>query len=680
MTNNINDLSLVMNITKKTPEDIEKLKEISAENRKELISNLCKKYKLVPAFLDKVKKIKWSIYIEAFAAPNLPDDLEKILNVKNSIQFKVLTDFCETPSHASAIEPAIEKNIEHKKEELTYRLASKINTVYMDLILNYEQYLSDKELIQFSNSLKSVFKSGLKESNITFAHIKEILPLNLKKIIDAKDSEKNSKDLGLDDYPQSFPLARMMKRHFKFRVGPTNSGKTYEALTALKSAKTGLYLAPLRLLALEAYDALTQAGVICNLITGEEKIIHEGATHTASTVEMLNPEKTVEVTVIDEIQMITDDQRGWAWTAAFVGVPCKEIYMCGADNALDRYISVINAMGDTYEVTHLTRKAELIIDKNPKLKKYHKDFHFLELKQGDAIIAFSRKDVLTLTAHVRRAGFTASCIYGALSPEVRKHQAESFNSKKTDILIATDAVGMGLNLPIRRVIFSTLEKFNGVEVGPLETTHIKQIAGRAGRFGLYDKGYATASNKQDIDALDKGWKSENKKFKGKLPIAPNITQLYKLGEFLNTTNIGDILSYFMLKLAINDKFFEIAKLSDTIELSYWVEKIAPDLSIEEKFIFSCAPTSDKEDDFDFFMKCLKTYRDNKQMKAPSLQTRGLGVFNPKLLWQAEQLSKDLGLYSWLALKYPDNFVDAEWISDLRSDVSEYIKKALVSQK
>jgi ATP-dependent RNA helicase SUPV3L1/SUV3 len=126
-------------------------------------------------------------------------------------------------------------------------------------------------------------------------------------------------------YANRFALARQLNRQHHFYLGPTNSGKTYHALNALIAANSGVYLAPLRLLAMEVRDRLVQAGVPCHLITGEERIYMEGARHTASTIEMMHSTKAVDVAVIDEIQMLQDQDRGQAWTAALIGVPAKQV-------------------------------------------------------------------------------------------------------------------------------------------------------------------------------------------------------------------------------------------------------------------------------------------------------------------------------------------------------------------
>ena len=233
---------------------------------------------------------------------------------------------------------------------------------------------------------------------------------------------------------------------------------------------------------MEIRDRLMTAGVPCNLVTGEERVLIEGAQHTASTIEMMNPDKQIDVAVIDEIQMLQDPNRGSAWTAALIGAPARLVFVCGANSVTAPCLKALDALNESYEITCLERMTPLILEEKsicggryskPKLKN--------QLKIGDAYIAFSRKDVLTFSARFRQWGFSVASIYGALSPEVRRTESERFNSGAADILVATDAIGMGLNLPIRRVIFTNITKFDGVASRILNPTEVRQIAGRAGR-------------------------------------------------------------------------------------------------------------------------------------------------------------------------------------------------------
>ena len=164
----------------------------------------------------------------------------------------------------------------------------------------------------------------------------------------------------IQHYLNQYNLARSLNRHIHFHLGPTNSGKTYEALEVLKRAESGIYLAPLRLLAMEVRDTLMAAGVPCNLITGEERDIIAGAKHTAGTIEMMNPQKPVDVAVIDEIQMLADPDRGSAWTAALIGAPAANVYICGSTAVTDICIQAVSSLNETYNTQYLTRKTPLL--------------------------------------------------------------------------------------------------------------------------------------------------------------------------------------------------------------------------------------------------------------------------------------------------------------------------------
>lgn len=158
------------------------------------------------------------------------------------------------------------------------------------------------------------------------------------------------------DLKSLYPLARSLNRKLKFFVGPTNSGKTYSAMVELKKANSGLYLAPLRLLALEGFEDLKEYKIGTSLITGEEQIIDEDASHVCSTIEMVDFDMDVDVAVIDEVQMLDDDDRGWAWVNAIIGAPAKTIIMTGSVNALDSIKKIAAYLGEDLEVVKFQRK------------------------------------------------------------------------------------------------------------------------------------------------------------------------------------------------------------------------------------------------------------------------------------------------------------------------------------
>lgn len=285
-----------------------------------------------------------------------------------------------------------------------------------------------------------------------------------------------------ESVPKLYPLARTLKRHFILHIGPTNSGKTYDALQALKKARSGIYLAPLRLLAFEVYDRVNEAGVPCNMITGEEEIIKDNAHHVSATIETLDVLSSYDLAVIDEGQLIGEKQRGGAWTRAILGVCAPEVHICSDDSCVDIITKIIEECGDTYEITKHERAVPLQFD--------NRAFVFPEsVEEKDALIVFSKKSVIAVAAELQRFGIKTSIIYGALPYDVRMNEVRRFIEGETQVVVATDAIGMGLNLPIRRMVFLELNKFDGERRRILNATEVKQIAGRAGRRGIFDVGY-----------------------------------------------------------------------------------------------------------------------------------------------------------------------------------------------
>lgn len=268
---------------------------------------------------------------------------------------------------------------------------------------------------------------------------------------------------------------RRVKREFYLHLGETNTGKTYNAMQRLKGSSRGIYLSPLRILALENYERLNNEGVKCSLFTGEEEIIVEGATHISCTIEKLDIEEEYQVAIIDEVQMIDDDQRGAAWTRALLGVKSKEVHLCGSLNAKNIIIKILEDCEENYTLKLYQRQIPLQLQQQ--------NFSYRNIEEGDALVVFSKKRVLELAYEFADLGIKASLIYGDLPPEVRRKQYEQFINKETKILICTDAIGMGVNLPIKRIIFMDIKKYDGNEFRFLNSHEVKQIAGRAGRKG-----------------------------------------------------------------------------------------------------------------------------------------------------------------------------------------------------
>ncbi|MHC1681772.1 MAG: helicase-related protein [Clostridiaceae bacterium] len=372
------------------------------------------------------------------------------------------------------------KNIGSKEFKTVYgRYYNLLEEVSERLLDSYNK--KNDTNFTFREIVKGDYEGFLKSGIIAVlisSHIPEIISKEFEDIFPS-----NPKNEYID--------ARKYKRKVYLHLGETNTGKTYNAIKRLKEASNGIYLSPLRILALENYERMNKDGVKCNLLTGEEEIIVEGANHISCTIEKLNIHNEYQVAVIDEIQLIDDDQRGAAWTRAVLALKCNEIHICGALNSKELLIKLLEDCDDEYEIQEYKRDIPLEIQYTP--------FHYNDAEPGDALVVFSKKKVLQLATYYANMGIKASLIYGDLPPEVRKKQYENFINKETTILIATDAIGLGVNLPIKRIIFMAIKKFDGTMIRELTSQEVKQIAGRAGRKGIYDTGYvATYKNTHEF--------------------------------------------------------------------------------------------------------------------------------------------------------------------------------------
>jgi ATP-dependent RNA helicase SUPV3L1/SUV3 len=244
-----------------------------------------------------------------------------------------------------------------------------------------------------------------------------------------------------------YPEARSMRRKIIMHVGPTNSGKTYQALQRLETAKSGWYGGPLRLLAHEVFSKMNDKGITCNLRTGEEiRVLDPQAAITSSTIEMFQEHVEYDVAVIDEIQMIGDQQRGFAWTAALLGLRAKEIHLCGEEAAVPLIRKIVAELGDEFEGHTYKRLSTLALEREAL-----KSLQYIE--KGDCVVSFSRTSLFSIKKQIEdQTGLQCAMVYGALPPETRALQAELFNDPNSDfdVIVASDAVGMGLNLYVTK--------------------------------------------------------------------------------------------------------------------------------------------------------------------------------------------------------------------------------------
>jgi ATP-dependent RNA helicase SUPV3L1/SUV3 len=468
------------------------------------------------------------------------------------------------------------------------------------------------------------------------------------------------------DLKELYPLARSLNRKLEFYVGPTNSGKTYNAMQELKKANSGLYLAPLRLLALEGYEDLKKDGVEASLITGEEQMLNDDAAHVCSTIEMIDYDLDVDVCVIDEVQMLADIDRGWAWVNAIIGCPAKKVIMTGSVNALDAIKKIAAYLDEDLEVVRHKRKTELVVN-----EKYTS---LDNLEEGTALIAFSRADVLKLR-HRLKKNYTVSVIYGNLSPEVRRDEARKFREKKSQILIATDAIAMGLNLPIKTILFTTDTKFDGISRRKINVNEIVQIAGRAGRYGHFEAGFLGATRRDILKHISEEYKQPVKTIKPPFRVKINAQQLESLASHIKTTSLTKILKFFAENMSFSGPFVA-ANISSMITASKIVDTRFS-MKLEDKYLLAQAPITTKSP---IILSAYEAYiaavvKQKVCNYKPSITLPKKAITQKDLLLVEDEVKK-ISLYLWLSYKLPDIFPDHDKAYILRNTFNSFIETSL----
>ena len=339
-------------------------------------------------------------------------------------------------------------------------------------------------------------------------------------------------------------------------LGPTNTGKTHVAIEKMLAFKTGIFGLPLRLLAREVYDkCVDKVGVEkVALITGEEKIIPSTADYFICTVESMPKNKEVDFVAIDEIQMCADRERGHIFTERLLESRGKKLTMFLGSQVME---SIISELVGSVEFEKKERFSKLSYSGIKKISR---------LERKVAIIAFSIEEVYAIAELVRRQKGGAAVIMGSLSPKTRNSQVGLYQSGDVDYLIATDAIGMGLNMDINEIYFSNLKKFDGKKTRRLNLIEMSQIAGRAGRY-KNDGGFGTTGdcetlNSDEIEKIEKHqlpitktifWRNSHLNFTSpeklisSLELKPNQKNLLRTNDSLDES----VLRFFLKKGANN---------------------------------------------------------------------------------------------------------------------------------
>lgn len=500
-------------------------------------------------------------------------------------------------------------------------------------------------------------------------------------------------------YPTEwYPRARAIQRTIHLHVGPTNSGKTYNALKKLEEAKTGFYSGPLRLLAHEVYARMKAKGRDCSLITGDEVRIDPGTDAGglfSHTVEMVPTNRVFDVGVIDEIQMISDPERGWAWTRAFLGTQCKELHLCGETRVIPLIREMVASCGDVLEIHRYKRLNSL----EAESKSFKGNLRMLQ--KGDCVVSFSVLSLFALKGDIEKAtGKRCAIVYGSLPPEIRTQQAALFNDPDNDYdyLVASDAIGMGLNLSIKRVIFESTLKSDGQSIVRLTIPQLKQIAGRAGRYRVAPTAGSTAKDadtKQEDasiglvtslqdddlpyvqDAL--GIEPEPIRAAGLLP-PDNVIQRIA-AYFPPDVKYTYILARIYALSSLHPRYF-LCSWRDAKKISGLLEDV-PELNVADRTVFSAAPTPRSTIPSDKFVRALGAiaakHGDGAILGIPQLPLELLEEpVSPskQYIRDLEQLHKSLVLYIWLSYRFGGVFIERDLATYIKGLVEGKIQSSL----
>jgi len=467
-------------------------------------------------------------------------------------------------------------------------------------------------------------------------------------------------------YHKLYP-ARRLTRRWTALLGPTNSGKTHRSIEAMAAAEHGIYLSPLRLMALENQERIESMGVPCSLVTGEEEIIREGATHFCCTVEEFARFRHLhwDVVVVDEVQMVADPQRGWAWVDALVSAHTPQLMMTGPALIQPSLRTLCELCEDKLVVLRTKRLSPVEVARHATTLQ--------RLEPGSLLVAFSRKLVLELKGMLESAGKSVSVVYGALSPEVRREQARRFREGEADIMVATDAVGMGLNLPAHTLCFYTDEKFDGIQNRQLKVQEVKQIGGRAGRFGHHDSGEITALDPQTLKSIRRLFNSPDAPVDlSQFQVRPSIDHLAAISELMGEPSLLRAWLTFNRNINYGEAFISV--LPD--ELAEWIELIDdPKIPLCLRWTFACTPIRGGFD----------SPASQHAQRWIKRVAEGHAIPMPKLLLGSDLASLESTLhvvetYLHLARSLPEHFPEHDDGEDARKLLNDAITRELSRQR
>ncbi len=371
-----------------------------------------------------------------------------------------------------------------------------------------------------------------------------------------------------------------MKNKITAILGPTNTGKTFLAIETMLSFDSGMIGFPLRLLAREVYDKVIKKidKTKVALITGEEKIIPANAKYYLCTVESMPIDKNLEFVGVDEIQMCTDHERGHIFTDRLLNLRGQKLTMFMGSNTIK---GIISNLKEDIEFINKERLSKLIYSGHKKISR---------IDRKSAIIAFSAEEVYAIAELIRRQKGGAAIVMGSLSPKTRNSQVALYQSGDVDYLVATDAIGMGINMDINHVYFSNIKKFDGKKLRRLNLAEIGQISGRAGRylndgtFGI--TGECGPINSEEVEFLENHrfdeinsifWRNADLDFSSSLNLLKSLEEKPKKDWLRRIQDCEDekVLKYFIKEdktNQINENEAELKLLWECCQIPDFVKK------------------------------------------------------------------------------------------------------------
>ncbi|XP_072942061.1 ATP-dependent RNA helicase SUV3 homolog, mitochondrial [Epargyreus clarus] len=544
-------------------------------------------------------------------------------------------------------------------------------------------------------------------------HVDDLFPYFLRHArqafphLDCLDDLKKISDLRTP--ANWYPEARNINRKIIFHAGPTNSGKTYHAMQRFLKSKSGVYCGPLKLLATEIYHKSNKEGTPCDLITGEERrhasqygtlidnnneeteptsetetfLLDEPeltpSKHVACTVEMTSLNDRYEVAIIDEIQMIGDMGRGWAWTRAILGLQADELHLCGEAGAINLVEEICNTTGEELEVRSYKRLTELKVEDSALGSLDH-------VRPGDCIVCFNKNDIYSVSRAIEQRGHEVAVIYGSLPPGTKLAQANKFNDPDSSckVMVATDAIGLGINLSIRRIIFYSLIKPVVNEDGDKEMDVISisqalQIAGRAGRYGsVWETGYVTTYKPEDLATL--------KTLLAKPPdpitqagLHPTAEQMELYAYHLPHATLSSLMDIFVHLCTVDATLYFMCNTEGFKFLAEMIQHVP--LPLRARYVFCCAPINNK---LPFvcatFLKMVRQYsRSEPITKSWLSNTVEWPLPPPKTIMDLvhlESVFDVLELYLWLSYRFPDMFPDVKLVREMESELDAIIQQGI----